>query len=83
MRRAVIFQASVVCAAVVFIYAIEGKQTRRARDEEFQRAAAAQARTPVTVAVVDARQDGGSAVSSPLDPDDLEKGKILEEQRAV
>lgn len=83
MRRAVIFQACIVCAAAACAYAVEGKQTRRARDEEFQRAAAAQGRTPVTVAVVDARQDGGSAVSSPLDPDDLEKGKILEERRAV
>ena len=41
MRRAVIFQASVVCAAVVFIYAIEGKQTRRAQDEARRDAAAA------------------------------------------
>ena len=43
MRRAVIFQASVVSAAVAFIYAIEGKQTRRAQDEA-KRDAAVEAR---------------------------------------
>ena len=69
MRRAVIFQACVVCAVAACAYAIQGKQTRRARDEDVQRAAAAaaaqaQARAPVAVAAVGTRQDGGGAVSA-------------------
>ena len=43
MRRAVIFQACVVCAAVAVVYVIEGKQTRRAQDEARLEAAAAAA----------------------------------------
>ncbi len=34
MHRAVIFQAVLVSAVITFIYLVEGKQTRRARDEE-------------------------------------------------
>ncbi|KAI0351646.1 MFS general substrate transporter [Trametes cingulata] len=33
MHRAVIFQGALVSAVIVFIYLVEGKQTRRARDE--------------------------------------------------
>ena len=33
MHRAIIFQASLVASATVFIFAVEGKQTRRAQDE--------------------------------------------------
>lgn len=34
MHHAVIFQAVLVSAVITFIYLVEGKQTRRARDEE-------------------------------------------------
>ncbi|KAI0830125.1 MFS general substrate transporter [Trametes gibbosa] len=70
MHRSAIFQASVVAAVIIPLYLVEGKQTRRARDEEMNRALTggspdptdrAEAGTAVEVMEV---QDGGSGRSS-------------------
>ena len=42
MRHAVIFQAAIVAAATLFVYGVEGKQTRRAQDETRRDHAAAE-----------------------------------------
>ena len=46
MRRARIFQAALVAAVITFVYLVEGKQTRRERDEERRAAAGSPSRTP-------------------------------------
>ncbi|KAJ8472940.1 hypothetical protein ONZ51_g8182 [Trametes cubensis] len=46
MRRARIFQAALVAAVITFVYLVEGKQTRRERDEERRAAAGSPPRSP-------------------------------------
>ncbi|KAI0334148.1 MFS general substrate transporter [Cubamyces sp. BRFM 1775] len=46
MRRARIFQASLVAAVITFVYLIEGKQTRREQDEERRAASGHPPRSP-------------------------------------
>ncbi|KAI0752170.1 major facilitator superfamily domain-containing protein [Fomes fomentarius] len=75
MHRAVIFQAALVTSAVVFVFGVEGKQTRRAQDER--------GGTGTGVEVVEVPADGGddahelAQVVSDADSEsreDLEKG---------
>ena len=35
MHRALIYQGALVCSAVVFVFALRGKQARRELDEQF------------------------------------------------
>ena len=81
MRRAVIFQASVVSAAVAFIYAIEGKQTRRAQDEA-KRDAAVEARRArergTSVEVVEAGRETDDDVSARASVAAHERGEDME-----
>ncbi|KAI0668890.1 MFS general substrate transporter [Trametes maxima] len=45
MHRSAIFQGVLVTAVIVFVYLVEGKQTRRAQDEEMRRALARASRS--------------------------------------
>ncbi|KAH9922288.1 MFS general substrate transporter [Epithele typhae] len=64
MHRAIVFQGAVVASALALVYLVEGKQTRRAADEQARDGAAAE-RVAVTVAVVDAGADVESGEVSP------------------
>ena len=79
MHRAFIFQASLVSAAVLLIFGVEGKQTRRAQDElrrdQAVHAAAAHERAGVEVVEVSSSEhDDASSARRAAHPD-VEKGE--------
>ncbi|RPD77008.1 MFS general substrate transporter [Lentinus tigrinus ALCF2SS1-7] len=74
MHRAVIFQASLVAAAVLLIFGAEGKQTRRTQDELKRDQAERAAHEHAHVAVVEVPSDRDEN-SSPEPAHNLEKGE--------
>ncbi|OBZ74517.1 Major facilitator superfamily domain-containing protein 7 [Grifola frondosa] len=60
MRRAIIFQGVVVCAAVAFVYLLEGRQCRREQDE--QRLAGARGAMVTTPNVTEAQTIDGNVI---------------------
>lgn len=58
MHRAIIFQAALVSTAVALVYLVEGKQTRRAQDEDmYKRDADALQQRQAGVTVVEVPAD--------------------------
>lgn len=76
MRRAFIFQASVVSAAVLLVYAVEGTQTRRAQDEvkRDQAERSAHQHAGVEVVEVPSERDDNRSSREAVEPAHLEKG---------
>ena len=78
MHRAFIFQASLVSAAVLLIFGVEGKQTRRAQDElrrDQAARAAAHERAGVEVVEVSSSEHDDASSARRAAPPDVEKGE--------
>ena len=78
MHRAFIFQASLVSAAVLLVFGVEGKQTRRAQDELRRDQAARVAtheRAGVEVVEVSSSEHDDASSARRAAPPDVEKGE--------
>ncbi len=77
MRRAFIFQASVISASVLLIHLVEGKQTRRAQDElkRDQAERATHQRLGIEVVEVPSERDDKRSSREIVPPSHMEKGR--------